>query len=83
MICFVKTLSLTWRKLRPQTLANSPAVVHPRVSNLASRWVNERVASKRRKVAFESDGWSSSTDIVSDCRRVEERAKGKLGEREA
>ena len=67
MILFVKVLSLTYWKLTPHTLAKSPAVNQPKDSNLGSRWVSERAASKRRKLALESDGWSSSTDIVVDC----------------
>ena len=66
MTPLVNCLSFTWRKFRPHVLANSPAVCHPKVLNLGSRWVRLLAASNRRNVAFESDGWSSSTDILEE-----------------
>ncbi len=81
MIFFVKVLSFTCWKFRPQTLAKSPAVVQPKASNLGSKWVSERVPSRRRKVAFESEGWSSKTDIsreegVEEGEQSARRARG-------
>ena len=79
MIFVVTVLSFTGRELMPHTLTKSPAVCHPKVRNLGSRWVRDRVARRRRKVALESDGWSSSTDIV--FKALDLREKSRLGER--
>ena len=70
MTPLVNCLSFTWRKFRPHVLANSPAVCHPKVLNLGSRWVRLLAASNRRNVAFESDGWGSSTDILGEISGV-------------
>ena len=83
MILFENYLSLTCWKLRPQALAKSPAVVHPKDSNLGSRWVKERAASRRRKAALESDGWSSSTVIFGEGFWGEARPEKKPSESEA
>ena len=65
IICLVDELSFAFGKLRPHALANPPAVSYPKVLDLGPRWVSDRAHSNQKKVALESDGWGSKTNIFA------------------